>query len=487
MRRCPRRTLLALAALILVPPSAIAALPTSAAAPMRLRVIGGGPVAANAYPYAARIVVDSLGTCSGSLIASRFVLTAGHCATTVTTGAAITDPTQFHVWIGSTRPPASTTGYLTVAEVIRHPAFDADRLLNDVALLRLAAPVTAPTVDLLPPAKTSLLRPGSAGTIAGWGLIRQMPTEVLAPTLYAGRIRLMDDAACAKEWRTDVRISLMFCAGPVGSRTAETCSGDSGGPLLVVDGADHRTYQAGSTSFGAEDCSASSSVFARLAGTSIRSFVVTAAGLGHPAVEAPTVTAATDTTTTVRALVTPRGADVWVSAAYGPRYEHSTRPVRVGGETATAVTIPIARLTPGRARNVRVVAWSSYGVTHSVPVRVATTDTTAPTVRTLVARGPRGQRVRLRFQPTENSLQVAALAEVLAGSRRIARAGSVRRFRNVTRGTTYFFSFRMPTGVRPTSWCIRLYDRAGHRSERRCSAIRRTAGPAALPAARPFS
>ena len=347
--------------------------------------------------------------------------------------------------------------------------------------------MAAPTIDLLPPTKTSLLRPGSSGTIAGWGLIRQTPSEVLAPTLYAGRIRLMTDAACTKEWHGDVNLATMFCAGPVGTRTAETCSGDSGGPLLVVDPAGHRTYQAGATSFGAEDCTASSSVFARLSAAPIRSFLVAAAGLRSAAVDTPVVTAVDDTTATVQAAVTPRGADVWVSAAYGAHYEHATRPVRVGGETPTPVTIKVSGLTPGRSRSVRVVAWSSYGVRHSAPVRVATTDTVAPTARALAARGRRGQRIRLRFQPTEGSLQVAALAEVLAGSRPIARVGSVRRFRNITAGATYFFSFRVPTGVRPTSWCVRLYDRAGHRSERRCGTITVTVGAARTPAARPFS
>jgi hypothetical protein len=185
--------------------------------------------------------------------------------------------------------------------------------------------------------------------------------------------------------------------------------------------------------------------------------------------------------------VTPRGADVWVSAEYGTRYEHATRPVRVSGAAARAVSIAVGGLTPGRARNVRVVAWSSYGVRHSVPVRVATTDTTAPAAKPLVAKGKRGQRIRLRFRPVENSLQVAALGEVMAGSQRIARAGSLRRFRNITAGQTYFFSFRVPTGVRATSWCVRVYDRAGHRSERRCAPVRLTATPARAPAARPFS
>ncbi|MDX6377639.1 MAG: hypothetical protein QOE98_1942, partial [Gaiellaceae bacterium] len=419
-------------------------------------------------------------------LASRWVLTAGHCATEVLSGAAITDPGRFHVRVGNGRAASDPNGYLAVDLVLRHPAFNADRLLNDVTLLRLATPSSAPTIDLLPRARASLVQAGSSATIAGWGLISQTPDEVLAPTLYAGRIRLMSDVACAKEWGGDINRATMFCAGAVGTRTAETCSGDSGGPLLVTDPVDHRTYQAGSTSFGAEDCSASSSVFARLTSTSIRSFLLTTAGLGPATIGPPTVVAATDTTASVRATVIPSGADVWVSAQYGPRYAHSTRAVRVGGG-ATPVIIPITGLTAGRSRNVRVVAWSGYGVRRSAPVRVRTTDTVAPTVKALVAKGRRGQRIRLRFRPVDASLQVAALAEVMAGGKRIARSGSLRRLRNITAGTTYFFSFRVPRSPRATSWCIRLYDRAGHRSARQCSPLRLSVRPARTPAGRPFS
>jgi hypothetical protein len=189
----------------------------------------------------------------------------------------------------------------------------------------------------------------------------------------------------------------------------------------------------------------------------------------------------------LQATVTPRGADVWVSAEYGTRFEHSTRAVRVGGETATPVRLAVTGLTAGRTRNVRVVAWSSYGVRRSAPVRVTTTDTTAPTVRPLAARGKRGQRIRLRFRPFDASMQVAALAEVLDHGRRVVRVGSVHRLRNITARTTYFFSFRVPTGRHVTTWCIRLYDRTGHRSERRCSSIRVTSTVAHAPVARPFS
>ena len=201
---------------------------------------------------------------------------------------------------------------------------------------------------------------------------------------------------------------------------------------------------------------------------------------------APTVTAAGDTTATVQASVTPRGADVWVSAQYGAHYEHSTRSMRVGGETARPVTIDISGLTPGRTRNVRVVAWSSYGVRHSAPVRVATTDTSRRPSGPLAAKGSADSASGCGSGPIENSLQVAALGEVMAGTTRDRphRVGAP--VPQHLGPPTYFFSFRMPTGVRATSWCVRVYDRAGHRSERRCA--RSGVGtPARAPSAHPFS
>src|SRR6188472_4545308 len=230
MRRRPRWTLPALAALLIAAPAVSAATPTPTRRVLQPRVIGGAAVRGNLYPYAARVVVDGLGTCSGTLIARRFVLTAGHCATESTGGGPITDASRFHVRVGNKLPAADQNGYVDVAAVIRHPAFDPDFLLNDVTLLRLATPVAAPTVDLLPPARAGLVRPPGSGVIAGFGLIRQDPMEALAPTLYAGRIRLMSDTACRREWHGDFVRSVMFCAGPVGTHTAETCAGDSGGP-----------------------------------------------------------------------------------------------------------------------------------------------------------------------------------------------------------------------------------------------------------------
>jgi hypothetical protein len=487
MRRRLRWTLPALAALLIAAPAVSAATPTPTRRVLQPRVIGGAAVRGNLYPYAARVVVDGLGTCSGTLIARRFVLTAGHCATESAGGGPITDASRFHVRVGNELPAADQNGYVDVAAVIRHPAFDPDFLLNDVTLLRLATPVAAPTVDLLPPARARLVRPPGSGVIAGFGLIRQDPMEALAPTLYAGRIRLMSDTACRREWHGDFVRSVMFCAGPVGTHTAETCAGDSGGPLLIVDPADHRRYVAGSTSFGAEDCSASSSMFARLSSSSIRDFVIRTAGLGPAAVGAASVSAVHDTGATVTATVTPRGADVFVSVRYGAHFEHATHAVRVGGETPRAVAIRVAGLAAGRTRRVRIVARSSYGVKHSAPISLTTPDTAAPTVRALAVRGRPGQRVRLRFRPSDASRQVAVRADVRRGNARLNAVGSLRRFRNITAHATYFLSYRIPTGARPTRWCVTVYDRAGHRSAASCASVTVTRRTAAARPARPFA
>ena len=116
--------------------------------------------------------------------------------------------------------------------------------------------------------------------------------------------------------------------------------------------------------------------------------------------------------------MTPRGSDVFVSARYGPRFEHATHAVRVGGEAPVAVAIPLRGLTAGRTRQVRLIAWSAYGVQHSVPVRLTTTDRVAPAITALAVRGRRGQRVRLRFRPADGS---AAGRRVRRGARRRAR------------------------------------------------------------------
>jgi hypothetical protein len=492
MRRRLGRTLPAVAAVVLAVVAVLLATSAASAAPpahriLLPRVVGGAAVRGNQYPYTARVVVDGLGTCSGVLVARRFVLTAGHCATESAGGGAITDASRFHVRVGNQLPAADRNGYVAVAQVIRHPAFDPDLLLNDVTMLRLAAPVDAPTIDLLPPSRAALMRPPGSAVIAGYGLITQDPMELLAPKLYAGRIRLMSDAACRREWHGDFDRRVMFCAGPVGTRTAETCAGDSGGPLLVLDPVDHRRFVAGSTSFGAEDCRASSSVFARLWSGSIRNFVIRTAGLGPATVGAPTLSAVGDTGGTITATVTPRGADVYVSARYGARFAQATHAVRVGGEAPVAVSIRLHGLAAGRSRGVRLVVASGYGVRHSAPVTLTTTDHVAPTVTALAVRGSRGQRVRLRFRPADASQQVAVLGEVLAGGARLASVGSLRRFRNIQPHATYFLSFRLPAHAHPTRWCIAAYDRAGHRSTPSCARVTVTRGRVAARPARPFA
>jgi hypothetical protein len=255
---------------------------------------------------------------------------------------------------------------------------------------------------------------------------------------------------------------------------------------VVVDPADHRPFLAGSTSFGAEDCSASSSVFARLSSRSIHDFVAATAGLGPAAVGVPAISDAGDTGATVTATVRPRGSDVLVSVRYGARFEHATRSVRVGGEADVPVAIPVTGLSAGRTRRVRVVAWSGYGVKHSRVVRLTTTDTRPPAVRALAVRGRVGQRVRLRFQPADGSRQVAVLAEVRSAAGRIATVGSPRRFRNIGAHTTYFLSFRIPSAPQPVSWCMTAYDRAGHRSAPSCARVTVTAHRAAVRPARAF-
>ncbi|XP_062557835.1 transmembrane protease serine 9-like [Armigeres subalbatus] len=188
------------------------------------RVVGGYEVAVEDVPFQVSLSdVGSSHFCGGSLLSDRWVLTAGHCASSY--------QHNLQVRVGSSRHASGGQLY-KVRTVYRHPQYSAATTDYDFSLLELEETVTfsesCSPVDL--PQKDDPVNAGTCLQVSGWGNT-QNPAESSA-VLRAANVPAVSQEECSQAYAMYGGVTdRMVCAGyKQGGKDA--CQGDSGGPLV---------------------------------------------------------------------------------------------------------------------------------------------------------------------------------------------------------------------------------------------------------------
>jgi Trypsin len=203
----------------------------------RTSIVGGTPSSIASYPWLAFIgyrgKVEEF-DCGGTVVAPRLVLTAAHCVLTEAGRVAIASNFLVLTGVGDLRE-AAPERVSRVSQVLVFPGYDPARVLNDAALLVLAAPVTAPALPLATSSEQGLSATGTPLQVAGWGLTEVDPPRGPAVLREAQSI-VRNPASCQRSLRRVLAVyspASQICVRSQPGSAASLCDGDSGGPGIA--------------------------------------------------------------------------------------------------------------------------------------------------------------------------------------------------------------------------------------------------------------
>ncbi|KFB44069.1 serine protease 14 [Anopheles sinensis] len=234
------------------------------------RIVGGQPTKIDEYPWAALIEYQKPNNrfgfhCGGSLINERYVLTAAHCISSIPRTWKV-HRVRLGEWDLSENPDCKVEGQnrecydpvidMDIEKIVVHSGYDTQdkNHYNDIALIRLAREVSySDTVKpICLPLSSTVINTNHVGLpsfAVGWG---KTETTTASETKLKVDMLVKSLEECSPVYQRN-RIflkSTQMCAG--GKKGTDTCSGDSGGPLMrrIAGG----WYVIGVVSFGPSKC-----------------------------------------------------------------------------------------------------------------------------------------------------------------------------------------------------------------------------------------